>query len=234
MNPRGLAAALLCIAGMLPGLDARAAIEILPVRIEMGPGQTAAMKLRNTGSRPVPVQADGHAWSLGDDGEDRLDAAADLIVVPPIFVIEPGAEQIVRIAHTGETGPAEQTYRVIFSELPPPQPDAPPSGIAVRLRLSIPVFVVSDNRARPRIRMHGFQQDSAAGVLELANDGNAHAKVTGLTLHLVEGEPEDISLVSYLLPGARRNLKFPLPDGRRVYALTVKLEGRSALEYVVP
>jgi fimbrial chaperone protein len=224
----------LCAAATLLAPGARAAIEITPVRIEVAPGQTAAMTIRNSGSGQVPVQVDAFAWSQGDGGEDRLEAAVDLVVVPPIFVLEPGGEQIVRIAHTGPASAAEATYRVIFSELPPPQPEATPQGVSVRLKMSVPVFVVADRRVRPRLRMEGFQQDAAAGVLGLVNEGRAHAKVTGLVLHLTEGEAEEVSLVSYLLPGTRKNLRFPLPDGRRVYAMTVKVEGRNALEYVVP
>jgi fimbrial chaperone protein len=226
--------AAVCAAAVLlsPALNVGAAIEIMPVRIEMAPGQTTAMTLRNTGPRPVPVQADSFTWSQSA-GDDRLEPARDLIVVPPIFVLEAGAQQIVRIAHTGGKGPAEQTYRVVFSELPPPQPEDAPSGISVRLKLSIPVFVVSNARAKPRMQMDGFQQDAAGAVLGLVNNGTAHAKVTGLTLHIVEGEPQDVRLVAYLLPGTRRDLRFPVTDGHRIHAVTVRLEGRDALEYLV-
>ena len=236
MNRKGIRKAALSVAVLLLGsaADARAAIEIMPVRIEMAPGQTASMTLRNTGSSPVPVQVDGLAWRQDANGEDLLEPAADLIAVPPIFVLEPGARQIVRIAHTGQAAAPEQTYRVVFSELPPPQPEAAPSGVAVRLKLSVPVFVLSGARAKPRMRMEGFQQDAAAAVLRLSNEGSAHVKVTGLTLYPVEGEPQEVGLVRYLLAGTRRDLRFPVADGDRIYAVTVKLEGRESLEYVVP
>ncbi len=231
---RATAAVIAAVALTAVALPAGAAMDIMPVRLNLEAGGNGAVTLSNPGSGTVSVQADSFRWGQDEAGEDRLEAAAQLVVVPPIFVLEPGASQIVRVAHMGTAAATEQAFRVVFSELPPAQTEEAAGGVAVRLRLSIPVFVRPDRPARQRLVRTGFQQDAAGAVLSLANEGTGHVKVTGLGLYFTDGSRGDVSMVRYLLPGTRRDLGFTVSGNERIHAVAVRLEGKDPVEYVVP
>lgn len=234
LRPFRATAVLAAVALAAAALPARGAIDIMPVRLQLDPQGNGAVTLSNPGDKPVSVQADSFLWRQDETGADQLDADPPLVVVPPIFVLEPGASQVVRVAHLGETGAREQAFRLVFSELPPAQAEQAASGVAVRLRLSIPVFIRPDRPPRQRLVRTGFQQDAAGAVLSLANEGTAHVKVTGLGLFFTDGSTRDVNMVRYLLPGTRRDLAFTVAGSPRVHAITVRLEGKDPVEYVVP
>lgn len=231
--PKAVAALVAATALMGHGPPADGAIEISPVRVDLAPGGTAAVTLRNAGSVPVSVQADVFDWSQDEAGEDRLEPTGTVVVVPPIFTLEAGARQVVRVAHLGAGTDTEQSFRLIFSELPPAQPEAPFVGVAVRLKLSIPVFVAGADRPAPGLGVTGFRESDGRGVLSVTNPGRAHAKVVGVTLHRADEAPVDVPVVRYLLPGASRDLRFDIPAGGRVQAVTVNLAGSAPVEHEV-
>src|SRR5450759_1169209 len=95
-----LKAAVLTAAFFMAGslnLAVAGTFQVTPVRVELSAQQsTTALTVSNNGSDPVVVQLQTSAWAQ-ENGNDQYSSTDDLIATPPIFTIQPGANQIVRI-----------------------------------------------------------------------------------------------------------------------------------------
>ena len=174
-------------------LDARGGIQVL--------------KIKNTHDRKKAVRLRGFAWRDSDDASN-LDPSDDLLVMPPIFEVEPGSEQIVRI---GLRQPAatetEQTYRILISEVPSELDSS--EGVNFNLEINLPIFIRPEGaKADPVWSLSDDGERSPA--LILSNQGNAHIKVLSVALEAPDGGSEavDIGGKSYLFGGEER--RWPL------------------------
>ena len=105
------------------GFANAAAVDVNPVRVDLTrTGVSAELRIRNEDSTPVSMDVVAMQWTQSDLGEDRLVASDEILAVPPIFTVQPGEEQIVRVAMLGKTNPdAERTFRLLITELAPPE-----------------------------------------------------------------------------------------------------------------
>jgi len=228
------AAALLCclLATAAPGrCDA---LEISPVRLDIAARGTAIVTLRNNGAAPVSIQAEAFDWRQDAGGADRLEPTRDLLVVPPLFTLAPGEDQLVRVAFVGQAAETERPFRLVFAELPPPQPVALPRGLAVRLRLSIPAFIAATGPADPALRVADFRQDGSATQLLLVNEGERHVRVHRVDYEQDGGHGKALDVAHYLLPGSRWQVEQTLADAAPVRQVRVVADGGAALEHGVP
>ena len=207
------AALFVCAAGPVALREAHAAAQfsIEPLMLTLPAGKLAtSLTLGNTGPAAVTVQAEIAAWNQ-DTGEDALVPAGELVVSPPIFKLEPGARQVVRVGRLkrATAPPRELAYRVKLSEVPPQATDNP-RPVATYLQLSLPVFVPPANRqARPALAFEPERQANGALRLAFANPGLVHDKVTRLAV-IQDGKTlAERSLNYYVLAGARRTLDWP-------------------------
>ena len=181
---------------------ARGQLQARPTLVELAPGQQAGrLVLANTGDAPVAAQVRVFAWSQAD-GEDRLADTAEIAVSPAIVRIPAGAEQVVRVVRLGEV-PAgrDASYRLVVDELPGPQDEAA-TGIEVRLRYLVPLFVRAPGTAAPAV------QCTLAGLrLACRNDGGRPAQLGPSRLADAGGDGKLLSegLFGYLLPGTGRH-----------------------------
>ncbi len=133
-----------CLVGLLlaapPGAMA-AALSVAPTRIDLAPDQrAAAVTLQNDGDEPVMVQVQTFAWT-GSPATSDLTPTRDLVAMPPVATVAAGDKQLIRVAARGGDKPAaEQSYRLIITEVPP-ETKGPQAGVRFALRLSLPVFV---------------------------------------------------------------------------------------------
>jgi fimbrial chaperone protein len=188
------------------------------VRLTLPAGASStSLSLENTGDEAVLVQAQLMAWSQ-NDGKDVLTPSQDLVVSPPIFTVQPGRAQTVRI---GLLRPAnaerEVAYRLFLQEVPrPPRPGEP--AVSVALRLGLPVFLQPKGGGGPQLAWRA-QRDGGAVKLTLANGGNAHVQVLDCKLHSQDGSLlAEEQLGGYVLAGQTRSwlikLREPLTGGR--------------------
>jgi fimbrial chaperone protein len=229
---RLLAAALLLL---LPSASIAASFTVVPTRIVLeGDHRSGSLTVRNEGPEPVLVQVDSLRWTQAVP-TIRTEPTRDLLAVPPVFRLQPGGEQTVRV---GLRGPApagpETTYRLLLSEVPTAE-DARPGGVQFALRLSIPVFV------RPpgaEARLVARIERSARGwALVVHNAGDAHARLEGVHARRrggsslpVAGDP------GYLLPGESRRFPIGGPDLAAGETVVVEIEnqgGSRSFELVV-
>jgi len=233
---------------LLLAMDCTAAVlNVSPVRVEIPHRERSALiTIRNEGSEPASLQADIHHWAQDEDGDDLLGDTEDLLIVPRIFTIPAGQSQVVRIGKLVEaSADAEGTYRLIITELAPPEDIASGSGISVRLRLSLPVFLAPKANAEAVVSVVRSQRHDDRLEVVMTNSGNATGQILGFRLSqgnspVVEDGPpgestdERIQVGGYLLPGATRPFMLPLPPDADVTGVTAFTDTSDAVRYVLP
>ena len=120
------------------GVDPAAAgtLTINPVLVEIGAGQrSGAVTVTNVEDAPITIRAYALSWRQ-EDGADRYEETAEMIVSPPVFTISAQSAQVVRIGPR-TPGAEARPYRLIVEEVPEATPGA---GIRVALRLNLPVY----------------------------------------------------------------------------------------------
>jgi len=194
-------AALLCSAATSAG-----SFNIAPIRIELPAARRAAsIEVQNTGDAAAQLQVERFLWKRDNGGDDDLEATEAFVVTPPIFTLQPGQRQIVRVLMQVPPDPRrEGTYRVVLQETP--LGDPPPNTVATLLRISLPLFVtVPTAKAELAWRL---VRDGGALQLEADNRGGAHAFIS--QVRTPEGAP--LKVDGYLLPGEQR--RWPIDSAR--------------------
>jgi len=220
-----------------PALAQADGLAISPVRVDLVPGRKSeVVTLSNAGSARKTVQAEVVAWRQ-QDGADVYEPTSELLVSPPLFFLEPGARQVVRIGRPTGAPPAvgaERSYRVFFQEIPDADGARPAIGLRFALRIGIPVFALPVGGAAERLEWTAHRQADGALRLVAANTGAAHAKISDLALSDPRGEALPAEGFRYVLPGSRQEWLFrppqPLPATIRVSARTEA--GATELELV--
>ena len=208
---RGATGALLALLTLLLPAAAHAqALEVAPVVVDMPAGQsTATLSVVNRGGTPTVVQARAFAWDQAG-ADDRLTSTGGLAISPPISKIEAGATQLIRIAVRERGGEAEQPYRILLDELPPP---AEPGAVRVALRISMPVFV---QPPRPgKAELDWAVRPGVGGQPELVarNRGKRRTRLVDMKLALPGGRNATVepNTNPYVLPGAERRWRLTAP-----------------------
>jgi fimbrial chaperone protein len=210
-----IAACLLALACAGGGAGA-ANLQISPVSITFKAGQSAgSITLQNQGDAPLFGQVRAYAWSQRD-GEDVLADTTDLVASPPIIEIAPRTAQTIRlILRTASPSAAERTFRLLIDEVP--RGDSPESGVDIRLRYSVPVFVAASGEPAPVLAWRVYRQ-GGDWMLRVANTGTMHAQLGATRLCNAAGTEYDISkgLLGYVLAGQERQWKLPLAADARL------------------
>ena len=210
--------------GQAAALQAAQALQIMPVRVDLEPGQLAAtIFVTNKGSEDQTVQLRPFAWDQSGGG-DTLVPTRLLAVSPPITSIESGGTQVFRLLLRRPATAVEASYRLLFDELPPP---AAPGLVRMALRISVPVF------ARPRAHLDNavawtVALDRDGALLTGTNWGNGHVRIFDPELTEDSGAAFSVPAAetAYLLPGAVRSWR--IKNGERLRAgSTLRLTAKS-------
>ncbi|VVE20791.1 MULTISPECIES: molecular chaperone [Pandoraea] len=193
-----------------------ATLQISPVNVEFAAKQNAAgLTLSNPGDMPVYGQIRIYTWTQ-EDGEDKLTPTDALAASPPILRIDGGGSQIVRLVRMTNAPPAvEQSYRMLVDELPEPGQPAQ-SGISIRMRYSIPVFVVPATATQKPDLHFTFRRIGGEWQLEAENRGGSRAQIGATRFIDAAGKavPVTNGLLGYALAGQRRLFKVTWPAGK--------------------
>jgi len=207
MKRIGLLAGWCCLA-----LSAQAAsLRISPIGLDLPSNQRAgSMTLVNTGGEPVNLQMRVFQWTQ-DAGEDVLTPTTALTVSPPAATIPPGASYTIRVARPAAAPvEGEQSYRLLIDELPKPiDPRTVDQGVSMVLRTSMPVFIAHP-KAMAQLAWRVWR-DGQGLHAEVANQGNRHAKITGLSVQTSTGQTLAFGqgLNGYVLAGSRKRFDLP-------------------------
>lgn len=207
---------------LLAGATQAASISVYPVLITLdGSDSIAAMTVTNRGEETVVMQASVNAWSIRDN-EEHYEPTTALVVSPPVFEVAPGKGQIVRVGLIDtEPQAIEQSFRVFLEQAPATPGDdgtvaddgAPkgPRGVQVMLRIGIPIFVKPAGTRERELVWRAERLAAEQLRIEAVNQGNAHAKVSRLTLLAGDQAIAARDLSSYILPGSRRHWLLDVP-----------------------
>jgi fimbrial chaperone protein len=173
--------------GLTPAAHA-AELAVMPVAVQLDRLKSrATVMVQNNGSQPVTVQADALAWQR-DGGQDRHAGTDALLVNPPVFTIEPGRSQVVRLGLRDPAAVAahdpERTYRLVLREVPTPPPPGSlnfSAGVRVLVALRIPVYV-SPLQVQRSERWELLAGDGGAPTARVTNTGNVHIRLASLRL----------------------------------------------------
>jgi fimbrial chaperone protein len=197
---------------------------VSPIRIELSAQQASdALKVQNNGSEPVVVQLQTVEWSQ-ENGLDVYQPSNDLVATPPIFTMQPGASQIIRVGlMRAVDDKKELSYRLFLQEVPS-RPKADFKGLQVLLRVGLPVFVSPKAKASPVLYWRAERADGDQVRVHLKNEGNAHIQVSDFKLsspHKPEATVQQVS--AYVLPGQSRNWTVAADPAQRPGSDTVRI-----------
>lgn len=216
-------------------------IGIMPVAVHFDKAtERATVQVINNGAEAVIMQAEGIAWKRVA-GVDTDEPTGDLIVNPPIFTVQPGQTQIVRLGlRKSAQGNAEGTYRMVLREVPPAN-GANVTGVSGQVRvlvaLRVPVYVAPSNVQRQE-NWRATTDGKGNIVASVSNAGNVHLKVGRLRLH--NGDDRSTPMAEQtagvvLFPGEERSFTMKA-DATRLPAagkpMTLEVMTDRGLQYV--
>jgi len=213
----GLSLAIAC--GAVRG---QANLGVEPLRIDIAqPARSGSLRVTNRGTEAVRVQADLRLWTQ-QEGRDKLEETSEAVASPPLFELQPGASQVLRVGLLRPADPArETTYRLLVSELPRDKA----VGMQTLIRLSMPVFVVpavkppaAAQADAPRLEWRARRVDGRLEV-RAANAGARHVQVANAACAPWFGAAADSRLTGYVLAGQWRSWSLPAPDAAAECAL---------------
>ncbi|MGI9264333.1 MAG: fimbrial biogenesis chaperone [Gammaproteobacteria bacterium] len=216
-----------------------ATVAVVPVRVEMETGvRSATITLSNEGSAATSIQADISEWTQDEDGRDVFSDTDDIIAVPGIFEIPPGGKQIVRIGLLSDVaGPLEKSYRVFLTEIAQAGESMEGSGLRIRLRLSVPLFIQSTEEANPVLKLVRADMEDDALAVVLHNEGNQHVQIRSLTTKssAYDRQSDTVTRTSaYLLPGTARKFKLAVSPETPATSLVVDTDMIGVVGYEIP
>ena len=224
---------------VVPAHDAAGSVAVSPVRIDLSDDHDKdVVRVSNSEQTAKSYQVEIVAWSQSEQRREIYSPTEELLAVPPLFTLEPGEEQLVRV---GMLAPAdarvERSYRMFITELAPKQDSASSNvGISMRLQIGIPVFV-APSQSLPTKSLD-YVDTKAVGdnyFMHFENNGNSHVKVTeiGFTPSGAT-EPETNPAVVYFLAGQSGILPVAIPEGEQKGTVTVVTDSLGSLEYELP
>jgi fimbrial chaperone protein len=196
--------------------------QVNPVNLSLpADRQSTSLTVRNSDDEPVSVHVLTYRWTQ-ENGRDVYTETDNVVVSPPIFTIEPGATQLVRVGLKARSGDA---YRVILEEIPRPHPDR--SQIEVALRLNLPLYVLSDRAGGPELSWSAWRDGGGDLFVEARNKGARHAQILEIAAAADSGRRTILSQeMGVILPASARRWKIGNPPGFRAGA-PMRLDVRS-------
>lgn len=178
-------------------------LKVNPVHINLPAGrQSASLRMTNGGAAPVSIRVVTYGWTQVG-GSDVYSPTGNVIVSPPIFTIQPGGTQLVRI---GLRSRSAKAYRVIFEEIVRHQPSS--SQIQVALRLNLPLYLPPPGGGKADVRWKAWRDGAGDLFVEADNRGSAHAQVLEIAASDRAGGQTILSKqMGVILPASARRWK---------------------------
>lgn len=200
-------AAWMCLAA---GAAGAAAFGVSPLRVDLDRGaRTGLVNVSNDEDRRLSFELKLFAWTQGEGGEDAYAPSDDLVFFPRILTIDPKARRSVRIGIRGALPAGEKAYRLYIEEMPDPAAAAAGgTGVAVRLRFGLPIFVAGAE-GEPAISIREVRADKGHVVALVHNSGARTARFEQLVA--TSGGKVVGNLNGwYVFPGVTREFRIPV------------------------
>ncbi|MDX6749171.1 hypothetical protein SH611_05070 [Geminicoccaceae bacterium 1502E] len=216
---------------------------VSPTIIDMttsGRGATSAIRVHNSGTKPLPVEIVTSRLELDEQGGKTLTPAGDdLLVFPPQALVAPGGGQVFRIQWLGDALEASRTYRFSVNQLPV---ELDPGKISLQIVYNFGVLVtVSPPDAVPALeiveaRATRTEEGKPAVDLLLENSGSGAAWLSRAAVEIATRgngarsltlDPAHIAGsigMGLVQPGKRRRFTVPADLPATAGALDVQLD----------
>lgn len=176
-------------------------VTVAPLRVVFAGGASVSgVTVENSGSAEILVQTEVFAWEPSSEGQ-KLGPTEDVISMPPVFRLAPGARQTVRVGLTRPfTDRDEKAFRLMITEVPVAA--SPGGAVNVSVRHNLPVFVQASKVAPAALTA---RHDPSGW--RLANAGGQHVQIRRWRLRDGSGAIlADAEGPGYLLPGEQRTI----------------------------
>lgn len=170
-------------------------------------------KITNSDTKgAIDLQGQIMAWTQ-NNGQDILTPSSDLILSPPIVRVAPGKMQLIRVGlRTVTPLQVEKTYRFFLQEITKLAP-LEQTGVRVKLRLSIPIFVMPTT---PNYLLDWNVKglNGKQLTINVKNVGNVHVQIGGANLKTDDGATVGTSNTTgfYLLAGQSKDMNFVMTN----------------------
>jgi len=217
---------------------AHASLNVSPVRVNLGDSHTKdVIQLTNQEDSVKSYEVEVVAWSQTKERREVYSPTEDILAVPPLFSLEPGETQLIRVGMlTDADENTERSYRMFITELAPPEPEIVEStGITMRLQIGIPVFVAPAAAPTTTLEFIDYLQIEEQLFVQFHNSGNTHIKV--IEVHYsAPGSAEKIitPAVTYILAGKTGYLPVKLPGSDQIGTVSIVTDNLGTLEYELP
>lgn len=205
-------------------------LKVSPIQVNLAADRPiGVLTIANPGADPMLLHLTLMEWSHRD-GTDRFADTREVLLNPPIFELQPGERQVVRIGLTRPTeAPAEQAYRIFIREVPETLARRS-EQISTLLNISLPVFVAPVNPVPPDLAWRFDPKSADGAVLRVENRGTVHAEVSSIALLGASRQPlAEIDRRFYVLPGQSRHWVLPeaqTAEGQRLTVTAATRQGR--------
>lgn len=207
----------------VPALSA--SLQVSPVNLNIdAPASATAITLRNSGNQPFTAQVRVFRW-VQQGGQDLLEPTNAVVASPPAMQLAPRQSYTVRIVRTASGPPAaEEAYRVVVDELPPPAHKS--RAVIMVARHVIPAFFTPAGASVADVNW-SLVRSGQGLALQGINQGGGYLRLSGASLRSGSGGKAVISpgLAGYVLPGA--TMRFPVRSGGGGMGGKVTLEAQS-------
>lgn len=123
------------------------AFSVNPMSIDIDPGQPNAQKLfvlSNTSDKDVPVEVRVARPAVDDRGVETLEMGVgedQFVILPQQLILPAGGRRSVKVAYVGDNDGTEQTYRILFRQVPVNLPAAASEEAADRPTFNMQVVL---------------------------------------------------------------------------------------------
>ena len=185
-----------------PAAALAAELQVSPTGIDVAaPGAASKISITNLGKDVINAQVRIFKW-VQVDGENQLLPTRDVVASPPAMKIQAGRKATIRIVRlTKAPATAEESYRLIVDEIPPP-PRSAKAAVALTVRHNLPVFFGPRGGASDL----SWRATVNKGQLRIVanNAGSRHSKLSELAVVSSTGKQITIAhgLAGYVLSGA--------------------------------
>ncbi|MBS0288663.1 MAG: molecular chaperone [Proteobacteria bacterium] len=205
-------------------------ISISPLRLDLSlQAPMATLKVSNPGEQKLLIQTQLMHWTQ-NNGNDIYQPSEEILVVPPLFSVEPHSHQIIRVALGTTPCKKELSYRLFLKEIVTQKSNIP--GLNVALTISIPVFVEPTEKLHTQYAWQA--SNTPKGVLvSLYNNHNCHLLINELQLldNKDVAQNSAIKLFKYILPG--QSFQWTLPVNEKQlsnYKIKAKINGNDIID----
>ena len=215
-----------------------ASMNVSPVRVFLSQdNDTDVVRITNNETSAKSYEIEIVAWTQSNEKREVYSPTEDILAVPPLFTLNPGEEQILRVGLLTNVDPdIEKTYRIFVTELASPDGnDTQTAGINMRLQVGLPVFVAPLAMPTASLAYVEAKVIGDQNFIRFRNSGNTHVKTMEVR-YSGPGNDEDVvtPAVGYIHAGKSGFLPVSLPNGDQAGTVTVVTERLGALEYELP